>query len=87
MIDNEDFLQYAATASEFEPPLPDGLEVEISEAVKETFLTEFGASPLDSVEAMQNAVTVLYRDRVERGLEFEAVLDLLPPPEIFGCSE
>ena len=36
---------------------------------------------------MQNAVTVLYRDRVERGLEFEAVLDILPPPEIFGCSE
>ena len=36
---------------------------------------------------MSNAVTVLYRDRVDRGLEFEAVLDLLPPPEIFGCSE
>ena len=50
-------------------------------------MTEYGAEPLDSVEAMSNAVTVLFRDRVERRLEFEAVLDILPPPEIFGCSE
>ena len=50
-------------------------------------MTESGAGPIDSVEAMAEAMTVLFRDRADRGLEFEAIFDLLPPPEVFQCGE
>ena len=36
---------------------------------------------------MAEAMTVLFRDRADRGLEFEAIFDLLPPPEVFQCGE
>ena len=29
---------------------------------------------------------VLFRDRVQRGLEVEAIFDVLPPPEVFQCG-
>ena len=85
IIDNEQFLQVAATISRFDPPR-DG-PVELSDEVKRAFLTESGAEPIDSVEAMADAMTVLFRDRADRGLEFEAVFDILPPPDVFQCGE
>ena len=50
-------------------------------------MSENGAEPIDSVESMAEAMTILFRDRVERRLEFEAIFDVLPPPEVFGCGE
>ena len=85
LTDNEEFLRVAATYSSFQPPLEG--PVELSEQVKQAFLTESGAGPIDSVEAMAEAMTVLFRDRADRGLEFEAIFDLLPPPEVFQCGE
>ena len=62
ILDNINFLEIAATVSEFQPPLEG--PVVLSEEVERAFLSESGAEPIDSVETLTAAMNVLFRDRV-----------------------
>lgn len=67
LLDNDDFLQFAAsTPSELGSlmEIPPGLRLDVSDEVKRVFLTEEGAQPLDSVEALESALNVLFDYRV-----------------------
>lgn len=67
LLDNDDFLQFAAsTPSELGSlmEIPPGLRLDVSDEVKKAFLTEEGAQPLDSVEALESALNVLFDYRV-----------------------
>merc|ERR1712150_322820 len=85
LLDDEYFLYVAATGEMVDPFF--GGPIELSDEVKSTFLTEYGATPIESVEELTSAMTVLYRGRVDRGLEHEAIFDVFPLPEVYGCGE
>ena len=90
LLDNDDFLQFAASVPGELGALmeiPPGLRLDVSDEVKRAFLTEEGAQPLDSVEALESALNVLFNYRVEQGLEIIAVPGIAPPPDTSSCSE
>ena len=66
--------------------VPPGLSLDVSDEVKRAFLTEEGATPLDSVEALESALNVLFDYRVQQGLEIIALADIAPPPDTSSCS-
>ena len=93
LVDNQDFLAYMRTEVN---NISFGYEYldtecgpdagELDEDLKALLLTEHGASTLDTVESLQEALRGLF---YYRGFEFEAIamFDEYPAPMTEGCSE
>ena len=62
LLDNEEFLQFAATESNFDTGFEEELEgvVKISVDVREAFLTEEGAGPINDVASLSTALDILF---------------------------
>ena len=93
LVDNRDFLEYMRTqvnnltlgAYGFggeELSLDAG---DLTEDLKEQLLSSYGASSLETVEQLQEALSGLFW---YRGYQFEAiaVFDVIPPPPLDSCS-
>ena len=92
LVDNLDFLAWAATHGSNRPLLPaDCLgcpsAFPLSEEVEALLTSEGGATPLTTVEQIEGAMDALFRQRVDLGLEVEAILDLPQFASTQSCSE
>ena len=90
LVDNKEFLEYMRTQINdlsFGYGGPEPADAgELTDDLRALFLTADGATSLDSVEALDEALSDLF---YYRGflLEAIAVFDYLPPPPIDSCSE
>ena len=90
LVDNHDFLNYASVTPnpvtfEGAPPLP--TPINLTDDVKMAFLTEYGASPFETVEDLKAALATLFRFRSINNLEQEVAAGIsIPNPDLSICS-
>ena len=76
LVDNEKFLKF----------ITDGRSDEITDYVRKLFSTELGAEPFNNIDDLAKALSAMYHQRVDFGLEIPALFDLPPFAPVDTCS-
>ena len=89
LVDNQDFIDFMNTVPNVIkfPERPAIKPESLTDAVKEVFLSEHGATAFKTVDSLKNALDVLFDYRLSRNLEVAAVFRLAGPPDYSTCSE
>ena len=90
LVNNEDFIEWAMSHENPDIPredwmgeLPDVLD----SWAQSHWYTDYGAAPLTTVKNVKEAMTSMFWYRTSVNLEFAAVADIMPLPDIENCSE
>ena len=89
LVDNLHFIDFMNTVPNV-MKFPDSPAIEpspLTDAVKEVFLSSYGATPFKTVLSLKNALDILFEYRLSRNLEVAAVFRLAGPPDYSTCSE
>ena len=80
LIDNFEFLAWAAGEKEY-------TGTQLSPLTQATFLSRSFARPIENLEDLEEALTVMFNNRVDLSLDFIAVFGILPFPAVDTCTE
>ena len=90
LVDNKEFIEWAMSHENSDIPredwmgeLPDVLD----SWAQSHWYRDYGAAPLVTVKSVKEAMTAMFWFRVSVNLEFAALADIMPLPDIENCSE
>ena len=90
LIDNKEFIEWAMTHENpqipREPWMGEQSEV-LDDWAKSYWYRDYGAAPMVTVSNVRYAMTSMFWFRVSANLEFAAIADMMPLPNIESCSE